>query len=91
MKYANGHVWVNGKQKHAFICAKTQKKMIEILKNNTDYATQSYFQSHWNKCGNDIMKSLARDKEGLWICSTSYGRDYIKLTLKILKKEDLLK
>lgn len=65
MKYANGDLFIEGKQVSAFACAKTYKRMIELLENHEISAY--YFNGWWSKCGNDKMKQVAQDKEGVWI------------------------
>ncbi len=66
MKYANGCLFIGGgKQVQAFVCAKTFKRMKELL--SAHYLTGSRFQSHWSKIGNDEMKAVAMDKEGIWV------------------------
>lgn len=78
MKYANGYVFVaGGKQVGAFVCAKTYKRMIELL---DDWGiSKYYFNDYWNKCGNDKMKELAQDKESVWFASDYIKRDYKKV------------
>lgn len=76
MKYANGYLHLAGKQRHAFVCAKTYKRILEILKEV--WVTKSYFDNYWSKTGNDKMKKIANDEEGLWIASDYLKEDYIK-------------
>lgn len=76
MKYANGFVRHRMKQRRAFVCAKTNKRMLELL---AEFSVGlSEFYSYWNHCGNDMMKQLAKDKEGVWIASDSQRRDYLE-------------
>lgn len=74
MKYANGMLMIGNKQMHAFVCAKTYKRMIELLK-----ASPNYFNNYWSKCGNDSMKSVAQDKEGIWISKDFLDKGWEKL------------
>ena len=71
MKYANGNLYICGKQVRVFICAKTYKRMVEL---GYDCGlNMSYFNNYWSKYGNDKMRNTAQDKEGIWI---EQGKDY---------------
>jgi len=74
MKYANGNLFIKGKQTHAFVCAKTHKRMLEML--DGYYIDHSYFYNYWSKCGNDKMKEVAKDKEGIWIEEKRLSGEY---------------
>lgn len=79
MKYANGCLFIKREQYHAFICAKTKKRMKEILlKFNV---TSNYFDDFWSPTANDKMKQIADDKEGVWATKDIYIDDYIKLNI----------
>ncbi len=76
MKYANGNLEIEGKQRSAFVCAKTYKRMLELL--SEFWLSYSYFDNYWSKCGNDLMYELAKDEEGVWIASDTNKDDYLK-------------
>ncbi len=77
MKYANGNLQLNGEQISTFVCAKTYKRMIEILE---DYHVNAYhFNGWWSKCANDKMKEVAQDKEGIWITRKRFSDDWENL------------
>jgi len=78
MKYANGILRIKHKHFDAFICAKTYKRMIEM---SEGLLTMNYFNVYWSKIGNDEMKKIAKDKEGIWI-SKGVGTGYKNLTFK---------
>ena len=78
MKYANGTLWIKDNQISAFVCAKTYKRMKDLL---SDYLVSShYFEDYWSKTGNEKMKQTAKDKEGVWIETKPYFADYKELT-----------
>lgn len=78
MKYANGCMYVKGKQVSGFVCAKTYKRALELLKEIDLSFNMSHFNNYWSKCGNDLMKSLAKDSEGVWVTTGTQNRDYVK-------------
>ena len=74
MKYANGCMDVNGKQVNAFVCAKTFKRMLELLDMNP-----YYFNNYWSKIGNEKMMNIAQNKEGIWVQTKPFSDEYFKL------------
>jgi len=64
MRYANGTMFVGRIQRPVFICAKTFKRMIELL--SPFYITKSRFDEYWSKTCSDDMKRIAQDNEGIW-------------------------
>ena len=66
MKYFNGFTFKGGKQVHAFVCARTKKRALEILNVDNHNISMNHFNNYWSECGNQQMKDTAMDNEGLW-------------------------
>lgn len=80
MKYANRVLHLDGRERNAFVCAKTYKRMLELLEEFR--ISKSFFDAYWSKHGNDKMKEIAKDEEGIWIASDIQSEDYSKFTQK---------
>ena len=46
MKYFNGNTFIRGKQIHAFVCAKTKKRALELLNEKGHYMGYRYFSDY---------------------------------------------
>lgn len=77
MKYANGYLHIRGKQVKAFVCAKTVKRIRALL--STHGISDHQFYGWWNRSANDVMKEIAKDREGIYVASSTTTQDYKRL------------
>jgi hypothetical protein len=82
LKWFNGAVWIDGKQRHVTVCATSRKRVLELLR-PLDVRMSQYYVNGWFSCTKSPPNQM-KDKpveEAVWLEETNRTH-YVRVTTK---------